>query len=152
MGRFYVPRSMLLLESKTCFQRWSHGAEHPQATGEPLFNVCTKRRDSFLLCDPRGGELWVSGIVNGNGAPTISKVNFPFLASPTACRSSQARERTHTTAVTWDIAVTMPTAYGGSPARSQIRAVATGLCYSHSHARSEPHLQSTPQLTAVSNP
>ena len=30
-------------------------------------------------------------------------------------------------------------AYGGSQARGQIRAVAAGLCHSHSNTRSEPH-------------
>ena len=40
-------------------------------------------------------------------------------------------------------------AYGGSQARGQIGAVATGLRHSHSHAMSEPHLWPTPQLTAT---
>ena len=40
-----------------------------------------------------------------------------------------------------------PAAYGDSQARGRIRAVATGLCHSHSNARAEPHLQPTPQLT-----
>jgi len=42
-----------------------------------------------------------------------------------------------------------PAAYGGSQARGQIGAVATGLRQSHSNAGSEPHLQPTPQLTAT---
>ena len=42
-----------------------------------------------------------------------------------------------------------PVAYGGSQARGQIGAVATGLCQSHSNAGSEPRLQPTPQLTAT---
>ena len=42
------------------------------------------------------------------------------------------------------------TEYGGSWARSQIRAVATGLC--HSNTRSKPRLQITPQLTATPEP
>ena len=33
-----------------------------------------------------------------------------------------------------------------------IRAVATGLCHSHSNTRSEPHLQPTPQLMATQDP
>ena len=41
-------------------------------------------------------------------------------------------------------------AYGGSQARDRIRAVATGICHSHSNARSKPSLQSTPQLTVPS--
>ena len=45
-----------------------------------------------------------------------------------------------------------PPAYGGSQARSQIRAVATNLCHSHSNAGSKPHLQPTPQLTATPDP
>ena len=45
-----------------------------------------------------------------------------------------------------------PAAYGGSQARGQIGAVATGLCQSHSNAGSEPHLRPTPQLTAMPNP
>ena len=42
-----------------------------------------------------------------------------------------------------------PAAYGGSQARSRIRAVTAGLHHSHSNAGSEPHLQPTPQLTAT---
>ena len=46
-----------------------------------------------------------------------------------------------------------PVAYGGSQVRGLIRAVAVGLRQSHSNARSEPHLQSTPQLMArILNP
>ena len=46
----------------------------------------------------------------------------------------------------------IPTAYGGSQARGRIGAVATGLHHSHSNAASEPHLQPTPQLTAMPDP
>ena len=42
----------------------------------------------------------------------------------------------------------IPAAYGGSQTRGQVRAVAAGLHHSHSDARSEPRLRSTPQLTA----
>lgn len=42
-----------------------------------------------------------------------------------------------------------PVEYGGSEARGQIGAVAASLHHSHSNARSEPHLQPTPQLTAM---
>ena len=45
-----------------------------------------------------------------------------------------------------------PTAYGGSLARSLIRAIAAGLHQSHSYTRSEPRLQPTPQLTATPDP
>ena len=45
-----------------------------------------------------------------------------------------------------------PAADGGSQARGRIGAVATGLSQSHSNAGSEPHLQPTPQLTAMPNP
>ena len=38
-------------------------------------------------------------------------------------------------------------AHGGSQSRGQIGARATGLHHNHSNARSEPHLQPTPQLT-----
>ena len=38
-------------------------------------------------------------------------------------------------------------AHGGSQARGRIEDIAVGLCLSHSHAGSEPHLQSLPQLT-----
>ena len=48
--------------------------------------------------------------------------------------------------------VAAPTAYGGSQARGRIRAVASGLHYSHSNSGSEPHLQPTPQLTAIPDP
>ena len=43
-------------------------------------------------------------------------------------------------------------AYEGSQARGQIGAVAASLHHSHSNARSEPHTQSTPQLTAMLDP
>ena len=45
-----------------------------------------------------------------------------------------------------------PEAYGGSQARGRIKAVAAGLCQSHSSAGSEPRLQPTPQLTAMPDP
>ena len=45
-----------------------------------------------------------------------------------------------------------PMAYRGSQARGQITAVATGLHHSHSNARSEPYLLSTPQLMATPGP
>ena len=47
-----------------------------------------------------------------------------------------------------------PMAYKSSQAGGWIGAVATSLCHSHSHsqARSEPHLQSTPQLLATLDP
>ena len=43
-------------------------------------------------------------------------------------------------------------AYRGSQARSRIRATAAGLHHSHSNAGSEPHLQPTPQSTAMPDP
>ena len=43
-------------------------------------------------------------------------------------------------------------AYGDSQARSPVGAVAASLHQSHSHARSEPPLQPTPQLTAMPDP
>ena len=43
-------------------------------------------------------------------------------------------------------------AYGGSQARGQIGTVATGLCQSHSNARSELRVWRTPQLTATLDP
>ena len=45
-----------------------------------------------------------------------------------------------------------PAAYGGSQAIDLIGAVATGLRQSHSNAGSTPHLQPTPQLTAMPDP
>ena len=45
-----------------------------------------------------------------------------------------------------------PAAYGGSQARGQIRAVATGLHQSHSKAGSKPHLQPTSQFMATPDP
>ena len=42
-----------------------------------------------------------------------------------------------------------PEAYGSSQAKGQIGATAAGLHHSHSHMGSEPHLQPTPQLTAM---
>ena len=45
-----------------------------------------------------------------------------------------------------------PAAYGRSQARGRTGAVAISLYHSHSNARSEPHLGSTQQLTAMSDP
>ena len=45
-----------------------------------------------------------------------------------------------------------PLAYGGSQARGQIGAVATGLYHSHSNARSKLCLRPTPQLTQTPDP
>ena len=45
-----------------------------------------------------------------------------------------------------------PSAYGGSQASGRIRAAAAGLQHSHSNAGSKPHLQPTPQLTAMPDP
>ena len=45
-----------------------------------------------------------------------------------------------------------PAAYGGSQARCQTGAIAAGLHHSHSNARSELHLQPTPQLVAMPGP
>ena len=45
-----------------------------------------------------------------------------------------------------------PKAYGVSQARSLIRATVVGLYHSHSNARSEPHVQSTPQFMATLDP
>ena len=44
-----------------------------------------------------------------------------------------------------------PMTYGSSQARGRIGATGTGLCHSHSNARSEPHLQPTPQLMEMPN-
>ena len=43
-------------------------------------------------------------------------------------------------------------AYGGSQARGLIGTTAASLHHRHSHARSEPHLQPTPQPTATLDP
>ena len=40
----------------------------------------------------------------------------------------------------------IPAAYGSSQARGPIGVTAVGLHHSHSNIRSEPHLQTTPQL------
>ena len=45
-----------------------------------------------------------------------------------------------------------PAAYGGSQARGPIRAVATGLCQSHSNTGPKPPLWPTPQLMATLDP
>ena len=45
-----------------------------------------------------------------------------------------------------------PMAYRGFQAKDPIRAVADGLCHSHSNTRSEPHLWPTPQLMATLDP
>ena len=45
-----------------------------------------------------------------------------------------------------------PVAYGGSQARTQMRAVAAGLCHSHSNARSKSHLQNTVQPMPIPDP
>ena len=43
-------------------------------------------------------------------------------------------------------------AHGGSQARGRIGAAASGLHHSHSNVGSEPRLQPTAQLTAMSDP
>ena len=45
-----------------------------------------------------------------------------------------------------------PKAYGGSQARGLIGATAASLCHNLSNARSEPHLQPTPQLRETPAP
>ena len=45
-----------------------------------------------------------------------------------------------------------PVAYGSSQARGRIGAAAAGLHHNHSNSRPEPHLQPTPQLTAMPDP
>ena len=45
-----------------------------------------------------------------------------------------------------------PTTYGDSQARGLIGAAAARLHHSHSNSRSEPLVQSTPQLTAALDP
>ena len=45
-----------------------------------------------------------------------------------------------------------PKVCGGSQPRGLIRAVAAGLCQSHSNLGSEPPLQSTPQFMATLDP
>ena len=54
--------------------------------------------------------------------------------------------------VSWPFLQPLPTAYGGSQARGPVRAIAAGLCQSHSNMGSEPHLKPTPQLTAMPDP
>ena len=43
-------------------------------------------------------------------------------------------------------------AYGGSQAWGWIGAIVAGLCHGHRNAESKPHLQPTPQLTAMPDP
>ena len=45
-----------------------------------------------------------------------------------------------------------PSAYGGPQVRGQIRAAAASLPHSHSNMGSKPHLQPSPQLTAMPDP
>ena len=45
-----------------------------------------------------------------------------------------------------------PRSYASSQARGRIKAIAANLHHSHSHARSEPDLRSTPQLMAMPDP
>ena len=45
-----------------------------------------------------------------------------------------------------------PTAYGGSQAMGPIRAVANGLCHSHSNVGSKLCIPTTPQLKAKLDP
>ena len=47
---------------------------------------------------------------------------------------------------------TTPVAYGGSQARGQIRTIVTGLCHSHSNARSELPPRPVPQFVATPDP
>ena len=45
-----------------------------------------------------------------------------------------------------------PSAYGGSQARGQIGATASGLHHSYRNVGSKPHLRPTPHLTAMPDP
>ena len=92
-----------------------------------------------------------------------------FLAAPTACRSSQARDQSlcHSSDSAGSLTARLPgnsridflfffcllratpTTYGGSQARGPIGAIVASLHQSHSNARSELSLQPTPQLTAT---
>ena len=72
-------------------------------------------------------EIWGGGVGCGFFCLFVCFWSFcPFTATPVAC--------------------------GGSQATGRIGAVAAGLCQSHSNARSEPHLQPTPQLTTTPDP
>ena len=46
----------------------------------------------------------------------------------------------------------VPMLYGSSQTRDWIRAIAAGLCHSHSNVGSEPHLWPTPQLMITLDP
>ena len=47
---------------------------------------------------------------------------------------------------------TTPVAYRSSQARRGIESAAAGLCHSYSNTRSQPHLQTMPQLAAMPDP
>ena len=81
--------------------------------------------------------MWVdilySSIADRNVTWTIWKVQFS-----SSCLKKEWKE--------WEKLCPFraaPTAYGGSQASSQSRAVAASLCHSHSRTRSEPHLRPT---------
>ena len=60
----------------------------------------------------------------------LSYLFIYFLAKASACRGSQARDQTHTTAVTWATAETMPDLYPSEPeGNSQLTQLNLYICF-----------------------
>ena len=94
-----------------------------QPAGSPPFRIVYVTKASLL--PPRRGFIFVLGCRTAS-----SSSSFFFLIYFRAT----------------------PAAYGGSQARGQTGAVASGLHQGHSNAGSEPSLQPTPQLKATADP
>ena len=70
----------------------------------------------------------------------------PWIQTKSLC-SKMIHSILYPSRLTFCIFRAVPTAYGGSQARGQVRATAGDPCHSHSNSGSEPRLQPIPQLS-----
>ena len=99
--------------------------------------IPTPLQQEFLYPYPFIFALWLQQLPEGSGSPCCE--GGKELLGLFGCFKNFFLCRPRAT----------PVAYGGSQARDGIGAADAGLHHSHNHARSEPCLQSTPQLTAM---
>ena len=128
--------SLYLLLSKHLCQRRCHGPVMQAG----LLVVCPLHK--MTLNPAEGNDLKLTELEKPKGTQSVSRFCdlFYFIYSSLVFILSHLIFRATLTV------------YGGSQARSRIRAVATGLRHSHSHAKSEPCLQPTPQLRVMPDP
>ena len=98
---------------------------------EILFGMIKNSRNGSWWCCMKWTDLMPLNYMLNN-VKTVNCMGF-FLGGGTMVRAA-------------------PTAYGSSQNSGRIRAVATGLHHRHRNVRSEPHLLSTPQLSATPDP